>query len=88
MYLGQIELEAQTELLFNRPLHPYQQGLLTAIPTTEPGRLAPTLAGEPPDPLERHAGCLFVPRCFKAQDRCQWEMPEPHAGDWYGDLRY
>ncbi|HEY45335.1 MAG TPA: hypothetical protein G4O14_00975 [Anaerolineae bacterium] len=35
------------------------------MPTTEPGRLAPTLAGEPPKTLERHEGCPFAPRCFK-----------------------
>ena len=76
MYLGQIVEEAPTELLFNRPIHPYTQGLLAAIPTTEPGRLAPTLAGEPPDTLERHVGCPFTPRCYKVQDPCRWDMSE------------
>jgi peptide/nickel transport system ATP-binding protein len=75
MYLGRIVEQAATEILFSSPSHPYTQGLIAAIPTTEPGRLAPTLAGEPPDPLEEHTGCPFAPRCPIVEPRCNAEVP-------------
>jgi oligopeptide/dipeptide ABC transporter ATP-binding protein len=79
LYLGQIVEEAPTEMLYRRPLHPHTQGLLAAIPTTEPGRLAPMLAGESPAPLEGDVGCPSEPRCLMAHDRCGSDMTKSQA---------
>ncbi|MDX6688369.1 MAG: peptide/nickel transport system ATP-binding protein ddpF [Baekduia sp.] len=70
MYRGEIVEQGPVEDLFTRPAHPYTQGLLAAIPSIEPGRLAPSLAGEPPSPLGEVAGCSFHPRCPYARDAC------------------
>ena len=70
MYLGRLVEEAPTEALFAEPYHPYTQGLRAASPTTEPGRLAPTLVGEPPSPVGDQRGCPFAPRCPHARQRC------------------
>ena len=51
MYLGRIVEQAPADKLFEHPEHPYTQGLIDASPTTEPGRLSPTLAGEPPSAI-------------------------------------
>jgi peptide/nickel transport system ATP-binding protein len=70
MYRGRIVERGSTDEIFDTPAHPYTQGLLAAIPTTEPGRLSPTLAGEPPSPIGEDHGCAFQPRCPYAQSVC------------------
>ncbi|HMJ32574.1 MAG TPA: ABC transporter ATP-binding protein [Baekduia sp.] len=75
MYRGEIVEQGPVEELFTRPAHPYTQGLLAAIPSIEPGRLAPSLAGEPPSPLGDVAGCSFHPRCPYARDACLAQDP-------------
>jgi peptide/nickel transport system ATP-binding protein len=75
MYLGRIVERAPADLLFAEPLHPYTRGLIAANPTTEPGRLAPTLSGEPPSATAELVGCSFAPRCPFAVDRCSVETP-------------
>ncbi|MFN0030191.1 MAG: dipeptide ABC transporter ATP-binding protein [Acidimicrobiales bacterium] len=76
MYLGRIVEHADADTLFDQPAHPYTQGLLAAVPTTEPGRLAPTLTGEPPSPLNAPKGCAFRSRCpLPTTDRCEVEVP-------------
>ena len=76
MYLGRIVEHGTADELFSRPRHPYTAGLLAAVPTTEPGRLAPTLAGEPPSPLGDRRGCAFVSRCpIAVGDRCDVQTP-------------
>ncbi|MGE3360476.1 MAG: dipeptide ABC transporter ATP-binding protein [Acidimicrobiia bacterium] len=76
MYLGRIIEHGPADELFERPRHPYTQGLLAAVPTTEPGRLAPTLAGEPPSPVGEQRGCAFVSRCpLAVTERCELEVP-------------
>jgi peptide/nickel transport system ATP-binding protein len=75
MYRGRIVEQGPVDAIFADPAHPYTQGLLAAIPTTEPGHLAPTLAGEPPAATGRTPGCSFASRCPYVRDRCHTEPP-------------
>ncbi|MCU1428046.1 MAG: oligopeptide/dipeptide transporter, ATP-binding protein [Actinomycetia bacterium] len=76
MYLGAIVEQAPADVLFEHPSHPYTQGLIAASPTTEPGRLSPTLAGEAPSAIGERHGCAFAPRCPVATEVCVEETPE------------
>jgi peptide/nickel transport system ATP-binding protein len=80
MYLGRIVEQAPADKLFEHPEHPYTQGLIDASPTTEPGRLSPTLAGEPPSAIGVKVGCTFAPRCPKVTDVCREVSPELKPG--------
>jgi peptide/nickel transport system ATP-binding protein len=75
MYRGEIVEQGPVQELFTRPAHPYTKGLLAAIPSIEPGRLAPSLAGEPPSPIGDVPGCSFHPRCPYARDACLAQDP-------------
>jgi oligopeptide/dipeptide ABC transporter ATP-binding protein len=81
MYLGRLVEVAPTAALFKRPLHPYTQALLGAIPTIgdgtasmfdQPGRI---LEGELPSALDLPPGCRFASRCPRRFDRCRVEDP-------------
>jgi len=77
MYLGEIVEEADTEEIFARPLHPYTQALLAAIPVPVPKtRRAPhKLEGDAPTPTAPPAGCRFHTRCPMAVDDCKSARP-------------
>ena len=80
MYLGRIAEISPSEELYARPLHPYTQALLSAIPDTDPD--APmhpeVLQGEVPNPINPPPGCRFHPRCKYAEARCKSnEIPIP-----------
>ncbi|UUY04560.1 ABC transporter ATP-binding protein [Svornostia abyssi] len=78
MYLGRIVEMSPSEELYTRPIHPYTDALLQAIPVPEPRvarRQRPTMGGEPPSPIDPPSGCVFHPRCPRAQDRCRVEVP-------------
>jgi len=80
MYLGtMVELAASGEL-YEEPLHPYTQALLSAIPVPDPkiakARQRIMLEGEVPSPINPKPGCRFAPRCRYAKTICREENPE------------
>ena len=77
MYLGILSEMSPTKDLFDSPLHPYTQALLSAIP--ELGRQKPKhikLKGEVPTPIDLPPGCVFHGRCLYAKDVCKKNVPE------------
>jgi peptide/nickel transport system ATP-binding protein len=77
MYLGEIVEEADTAEIFARPLHPYTQALLEAIPVPVPKtrREPHKLAGDAPTPADPSPGCRFHTRCPMAIDECKSARP-------------
>ena len=76
MYNGHIVEKAPVADIFREPLHPYTQGLLSAIPRiTKERKPLSTIEGMVPNPVERIKGCRFWPRCPKVCDRCRKEEP-------------
>ena len=79
MYVGKIVELASTEQLFTKPLHPYTEALLSAVPKPDPRLrnkgIRIRLEGEVADPGNPPSGCYFHPRCRYAQDRCRHEEP-------------
>ena len=78
MYVGRIVEIADVDLLFDHPLHPYTEALLSAVPLPRPGtnKKQVLLSGEVADPSNAPAGCAFHPRCPYAEDRCREEIPD------------
>ena len=77
MYLGRPAEMGPKEDIYNKPLHPYTQALLSATPTIHPDPLKPKIkiAGELPNPLNPPDGCAFHKRCPHATERCAKEVP-------------
>jgi oligopeptide/dipeptide ABC transporter ATP-binding protein len=75
MYLGHIMEYASSEDLFENPLHPYTQALLSAIPEPKPGHIdgIKSLGGDVPSPMDPPPGCKFQGRCPLIEDRCKKE---------------
>ena len=80
MYLGKIAELAESDSLFDSPLHPYTKALLSAVPVPDPrieaARAHQTLEGEVPSPMNPPSGCVFHPRCPIAVDSCRIDTPE------------
>jgi peptide/nickel transport system ATP-binding protein/oligopeptide transport system ATP-binding protein len=78
MYLGNLMEEAATDTLFARPLHPYTQALLSAVPHPSVHRKRDriVLYGDIPSPLNLPSGCVFHTRCPRAVGACRDTIPE------------
>jgi oligopeptide/dipeptide ABC transporter ATP-binding protein len=74
MYTGRIVEIGDTDEIFDNPVHPYTQALLSAVPTADPvaerQRIPMVLQGETPSLLHRPSGCHFHPRCPRALPEC------------------
>jgi peptide/nickel transport system ATP-binding protein/oligopeptide transport system ATP-binding protein len=79
MYLGKVMEVTGRQELYENPLHPYTQALLSAVPIPDPiveqERAPILLQGEVPSPLNPPPGCVFHPRCFQAKKECSREAP-------------
>ncbi len=89
MYLGRIVELADGDELFDNPLHPYTQALLSAVPIPDPRveakRQFRPAKGEVPSPINPPSGCVFHPRCPMAVDNCRKARPalrELRPGHW------
>jgi oligopeptide/dipeptide ABC transporter ATP-binding protein len=76
MYAGNIVELASREAIFEKPLHPYTQGLLRALPRRRARRkLLDPIPGVVCNLMNPPAGCKFAPRCEQAMETCAWERP-------------
>jgi peptide/nickel transport system ATP-binding protein len=75
MYAGKVAEVASVFDIFERPLHPYSQVLVAAIPSIEERKEIKGLAGRPPNLLSPPEGCRFEPRCPKAMPACRTREP-------------
>jgi peptide/nickel transport system ATP-binding protein len=79
MYAGKLVEVANSERVYQAPLHPYTEALLSSVPIPDPrverGRAVNVIAGEPPDPIRPPKGCRFHTRCPLAEERCRDAAP-------------
>jgi oligopeptide/dipeptide ABC transporter ATP-binding protein len=76
LYAGVTAEYADVDTLFNAPQHPYTQKLLAAFPSLENPKALESIPGYPPRLDNLPKGCRFAPRCHKAFERCQTELPK------------
>ena len=76
MYLGKIVELASSDAIYAKPLHPYTQALISAIPTIGEDRIERiVLKGDLPSPTAPPSGCAFHTRCPNAREQCRRETP-------------
>ncbi len=86
MYLGKIAEISPAEELYQRPIHPYTEALLSAVPIPDLAIAAKrqriVLQGDVPSPINPPSGCRFHPRCRYATEICSAEEPQliDHGG--------
>lgn len=80
MYLGKLVEISESDSVYNTPLHPYTQALLSAIPIPDPDislkKERIILEGDIPTPINPSAGCRFKTRCPKVSEKCHEEEPQ------------
>jgi peptide/nickel transport system ATP-binding protein len=78
MYVGKIAEMAKSDDLYNNPLHPYTEALMSAVPKPDPKVESERIImpGDVADPSNPPSGCYFHPRCRYAQDICSQQEPE------------
>jgi peptide/nickel transport system ATP-binding protein len=82
MYAGQVAEVAATEAIFERALHPYTRGLMSAFPSVRgPRRELTGIPGSPPDLAHPPRGCRFHPRCPEVMPQCLTREPELYRVD-------
>jgi oligopeptide/dipeptide ABC transporter ATP-binding protein len=86
MYLGKLMEVSPAKELYNKPIHPYTQALLSALPIPDPKenreRQRQVIGGEPPNPINPPSGCRFHTRCPHATDICS--RVEPPLAEYAG----
>jgi len=92
LYLGKVMEVAETDALFEQPLHPYTRALLAASPKPDPTQPSTHVAlqGDIPSPMAAPSGCVFRTRCPHAVDACAEHVPaleEVEPGRWVACIR-
>jgi peptide/nickel transport system ATP-binding protein len=89
LYSGRLVELAPTDEVYERPLHPYTEALLSSVPIPDPpvqrARRRIVLSGEIPNPVDPPPGCRFQTRCPLVHDRCRTEVPafeQKSPGHW------
>jgi oligopeptide transport system ATP-binding protein len=79
MYLGKLVEVAPSDQIYDNPVHPYTEALMSAIPIPDPRvesqRQRTILTGDVASPIDLPPGCRFASRCPKVEDRCRQEEP-------------
>jgi peptide/nickel transport system ATP-binding protein len=79
MYAGEMVERATVKALFERPQHPYTQGLIRCVPklgADKAGSILYPIRGRVPPPNNRPVGCMFFPRCDYVQEICKTDRPK------------
>jgi peptide/nickel transport system ATP-binding protein len=82
MYAGQVVEDGPVDDILDRPLHPYNSGLLRSLPRLSARKAAlPAIPGRVPSAADMPAGCRFAPRCRFAEGQCAQPQALERAGD-------